>query len=161
MMLSESWLVIAQSLLSSVSPNLNTKNQTMKTHTIVALSKLGLSAKEIDALGKIERTLHRWAERKCGTDAGYIFCNEENGKPYWFNSKSPFNGQTDPRAISPIRDLEKGALKRLDEIMQRHPSLVFHHQTDPRGVALYIMAKSDLNGTDPSLGFTTHGIAVY
>jgi hypothetical protein len=43
-----------------------------------------------------------------------------------------------------VADREAGALRRLGAILSRYPGLLAHHQGDPRGCALHILAKSDL-----------------
>lgn len=58
-----------------------------------------------------------------------------------------------------VADREKGALKRLSKLMESHLDFVTYHQSDPRGCALYIVRKSDLNGSDVRFNYT-RGIAV-
>jgi len=111
-------------------------------------SNLGLSMDEADALRRIEMTLHRWAEMECGTDAGHIERDEKTGKPRFFNARSRYATANDPRAWRSIPDREKGALARLARILARHPRLVAYHQGDPRGCALYVLRKADVDGVD-------------
>lgn len=103
----------------------------MKPVTIYQLAHAGMTLGDILALGKIERSLHRWDELLCGTSAGHIERNETTGKPFLV---LPNIGQR-----YPVRDRQKVALRKLDEIMSRYPYLVSYHQTDPRGCALYVV----------------------
>jgi hypothetical protein len=115
------------------------------------LARLGFRASEIEALGRIERTLHRWDEAECGTERGCIERDEETGKTYWLNA------MTGDR--SPVADRETAAKKRLAKIMAEHKRLVAYHQSDCRGVALYILRKRDINGESVD-SIYTRGVAV-
>jgi hypothetical protein len=119
--------------------------------TAVALANLGLSASEIQTLHRIERTLHGWAERECGTGNGCIDRDEETNKPFWLNATTGNR--------FPIQDREAGALRRLAKVMEAHPDLVYYHQGDPRGCALYILRVADVDG-QPLNQIYTRGIAV-
>lgn len=97
--------------------------------------------------------LSRWAEQECGDGNDYcswsIERDEQTGKP--FRVVHPHTG---PSRRYPIRDMERGALKRVDAICKRL-GLHYYHQTDPRGAALYL-AREPL--TDSAY---TRGVAVY
>jgi len=121
-------------------------------HLMNALDSLGFAFDEAQALVKIERTLHRWSERECGDDHGCIERDEVTNKPIWRSS------HTD-RTWS-IPDREKGALKRLDAIMARHPKLSYYYQTDPRGCALYILRPGDVPEGSRAECCYSNGIAV-
>ena len=95
--------------------------------------------------------LQRWSERECGDDRGCISRDETSGKPYWESSES--------NRRYPVPDREKGALRRLAEVMAAHPDYVAYHQGDPRGCVLYLVAKSDLNGCQIDQVYT-RGLAV-
>lgn len=131
------------------------------------LARLGFTMEEADKLRRIEKTLHRWAEHECN---GNIQRDEATDKPFWHNS----TGRLVPL---PIADRERGALRRLEEILlavnQRlfnaaemagensFKSLWFYHQTDPRGATLYVGRKSDLRpGQDLSGCYSSAGVAV-
>ena len=88
----------------------------------------------------IERILHRWAEDECNGD---ITREEGTDKPFrhYGRGQGPFQTVAIP-------DREKSALARLTKIMGSHPDLTYHHQTDPRGCALYIMRRRDLGSRD-------------
>ena len=103
-------------------------------------SDLGLSMDEADALRRIEMTLHRWAEAECNGD---ITRDEATQVPYrqYGSGKGPF-------LTTRVADREKGALARLAKITARHPHLVAYHQGDPRGCALYILRREDVEGVD-------------
>lgn len=115
------------------------------------LMSLGLTYQEADKLRLIELTLQRWSERECGTDNGCIERDETTNKPYWLNSTTMRRW--------PIPDRETGALKRLAGIMANHPTLTYYHQTDPRGCALYILKRSDVQDAAIDSVYT-RGVAV-
>lgn len=96
----------------------------------------GLSIPDATDLVRAGRTLHRWAELECGTGNAYVSQHierdETTGKPRLVIS--PRVGKTYSR---PIPDREAGALKRIKAICARL-GLHYHHQTDPRGCALYV-----------------------
>lgn len=130
---------------------------TRKEALFAALSHLGISHDDAQALRRIEMTLSRWSERECGDANGYaIERDETTGVPY-----ETFNlGISGKRGRRRIADREAGALKRLKTIMDRYPELVPYHQTDPRGCALYIVKRSDLAGGLPIDSHYTRGVAV-
>jgi hypothetical protein len=105
------------------------------------------------AVRRIAMTLHRWSEMECGTDNGAIERNEETNKPYWLNSYS--------MTRTPIADREAGALKRLDKIMKRYPTLSAYVQGDPRGAPLYILRAGDVPAGEHVESYYNRGIAVY
>jgi hypothetical protein len=92
------------------------------------LANLGLSYDEIVDVRRIAGTLSRWDERECN---GEIERDETTGKCYRVSTFS-----CDRMGL--IRDLETGAIRRLDAILAQHPSLSYFHQGDPRECALYI-----------------------
>jgi hypothetical protein len=107
------------------------------------LNALGFDYAEASQLLRIERTLHRWHELECGTDAGSIERDEATDKPYFRRQWQGMGGVWHDRKY-PYPDKEKGALKRLAGIMANHPDLVSYQQGDPRGCALYILNKKDI-----------------
>jgi hypothetical protein len=121
------------------------------------MQPLGFSRDEVDAMRRIESTLHRWAEGECGDGNDYaswsIERDETTGKPY--RVMYPHQGKSYRNAIP---DREKGALLRLARIMKGHPDFTAYHQTDPRGCALYIVPNDKLTGAVESC--YTNGIAV-
>ena len=117
----------------------------------MALSALGFSVSESMQLQRIERALGRWYALECGDGndyASWAIERDENGegKPYlvtWPHKSSPNTGESYRR---PVRDREAGAKKRLARIMAGHGDLWAYVQTDPRGCALYVGRKTDVNG---------------
>lgn len=86
----------------------------------------GISLDDIEALRRIEMTLHRWCERECNGEV------ETEGAFAW-----QMRHESSQRAYR-IPNREAGALRRLSSIMARYPHLRAYHQTDPRGCALYV-----------------------
>lgn len=119
-----------------------------------SMSKLGFSYSEATALRRIELTLQRWSEAECN---GEIERDEVTEKP--FRRYGNYIQANDPRSIHFIADREAGALKRLSKIMANHPELWSYHQGDPRGCALYVGRKSDVNGHEIGSVYS-RGVAV-
>lgn len=124
------------------------------------LDQLGFSYSEANQLRRIEMTLHRWSEKECGDSNDYnsfaIERDEETGKP--FMVIHPHNGNKSRKY--PVPDAEKGALKRLAKIMERHPELWSYYQGDCRGCALYVGEKARLHPNTPLDCQYTNGFAV-
>ncbi len=74
--------------------------------------------------------LRKWYENECNH---YIF--EKDGKTYKEvqTNKSSYTYQ--------IKNMEKGAIKRIDAICKKYKNLNYFIQTDPRGTALYLSNK--------------------
>jgi len=122
-----------------------------------SMAKLGFTAQEADTLRLAQLTLHRWAERECN---GEVERDEETGKTYCY--RGSYVQANDPRRKRRVRDLETGALKRAHKIVSDRntrewvgyggkisemPGLLhLYHQTDPRGVALYLVTNEQLGG---------------
>ena len=98
-------------------------------------------------------TLHRWHELECGDEFGSIERDEKTGKPYMRSSRTG-------RRYS-VADRETGALKRLDAIMARYPTLSAYVQGDPRGAALYILRDGDVPEGKDVAAYYSRGLAVY
>ena len=118
------------------------------------LEALGLTYEEADTLRRCSRTLSRWGEMECG-DGNYwasraIERDEATGKPFLVTY--PREGKTRRRAIP---DREAGALRRIRAIVEPK-GLFFYHQTDPRGVAVYVSDEPLTAENYPS-----RGIAVF
>lgn len=116
------------------------------------LIQLGFSDTEAEQLRRISMRLHRWHELECGSDNGAIY-RDDNGKVYW---QSSWGGKPQP-----YRDLETGALRRLEAIMSRHPTLGHYVQGDPRGIALYILRPGDIPNGESVDSYYSRGIPVY
>lgn len=99
-------------------------------------SRLGITPQDADSLRRIEMTLHRWAEACCNGD---IQRDDDGGKPF-----RHYGRDGGPYLTVRTADRESGALRRLGVILSRYPGLLAYHQGDPRGCALYILAKSDI-----------------
>ena len=111
---------------------MNRKEQIRITEQENRLRELGFSGYEAEALRKISMTLHRWAERECNgevevDDSGKAWSVSQGYAPSWKVSRYP------------VPNREAGALRRLAKMMQDHPGWDYYHQTDPRGVALYLV----------------------
>lgn len=112
----------------------------------IRLDKLGISLSDQSALRRIETTLSRWSERKCGDENGNaIERDEATGIPYW-TCEHASGGS---RGRYKIADKERGALKRLKAIMARYPHLWYYNQRDPRGCALYVGTWADIPESRP------------
>lgn len=142
-----------------------------RVRTLDRLRDLGFTYDEAESLRRIEMTLQRWGELECGNSDNYkswhVERDEETGKPSM--RIIPHTG--DARGHSyPIPDREKGALKRGNAIVnarnkRKTPSqsrVVFYHQGDPRGCAVYIVPASELEAGNPDSihSLYTRGIAV-
>jgi len=125
----------------------------MKYDAVKALQTIGIDYYDARALRRISGTLRRWYELECGTAWGHIERNEQTGKPMFYYNDVP-KGKIIP-------DREKGALKRLGNIMAKYPDLKPYVQTDPLGAALYILRPNDVpEGKDES-AYYSRGIVVY
>ncbi len=122
------------------------------TMTENRLMALGISREDAEALRRISMTLRRWFELECGQENGGIVRDELTGKAMWHNS---YTGRQ-----TPIRDREKGAVKRLQAIMARYPHLTPYVQGDPRGCALYILTADQLAGGHGIDAIYNRGVAV-
>lgn len=127
------------------------------TDCIARLREAGISYEDAVALRRIAMTLRHWHELECGVDGGHIERDEETGKTFFV---SPGNTVIPPGKW-PIPDRERGALKRLKEIMARYPSLSSYVQGDPRGAALYILRPGDVPAGSRAESCYSNGIPVY
>lgn len=107
-----------------------------------SMGGLGFSQDETEILRRAQIVLRTWASRECGDDHGAIERDEKTGKPYYVNANS---GRRHPTP-----DREKGALRRVEAVMAKHPGLVAYHQTDPRGCSLYVLRRDQVEGHDIS-----------
>lgn len=99
-----------------------------------------LSSGTARTLRRAQMTLHRWAELECGTDAGHVEREGDDGtgRPYFvpdWRGRGP--GGVVRHAIP---DREAGALRRVAAACKAL-GLHYFHQTDPRGCALYVDAQ--------------------
>jgi hypothetical protein len=121
---------------------------------------LGFTYSETETLRRAEMTLHRWHELECGDGNDYgtswsIERDETTGKPYMVTHYR--DGKTSRRSYP---DKEKGALRRISEVLKRKDGLSFYQQGDPRGCALYILRPGDVPDGEDVNAFYSRGIAV-
>jgi hypothetical protein len=112
----------------------------------------GLAIAEINELRRAQMTLHRWGEGECNGD---IQRDENTGRPFHVHGYHAAQGGRWIETRYPIADREAGALRRIANICKAR-SLYFFHQTDPRGVSLYIAAEPLTQEN-----YSSRGIAVY
>lgn len=126
------------------------------------MTNLGFSHAETDALLKAERALTRWAELECGiSDANRsvsIYRDEETGKPFYRIEYRA--GNEWKTSIQPKRDTEKAALESVARIMENKPGFRAYHQTDPRGVSLYIIRPGDIEAGEDIRRLYNRGLAM-
>ena len=140
--------------------------QTAQENTLI---DLGFTRDEAEALRRISIRLHSWYERECGNGNGAIERDETTDKPYWYN---PNTGTR-----YPIRDMERGAERRLKAIIAARNDRAIgaaladerdgqytvsaYLQTDPRGAALYILRPGDVPDGADVQGYYNRGICIY
>ena len=125
------------------------------------LAEHGVTDSEVDALLRCQGALNRWACAECGDGSNWAIerdGDDGDGRPFRVWVGPDGHGMT--RATRhPIRDLERGALRRAEKIAAAH-GLTVYHQGDPRGCSLYLLRPGDVpEGQRPS-GYYTRGIAV-
>ena len=139
------------------------QRQTAQENTLI---DLGFTREEAEQLRRISIRLHTWYEQECGDGNGAIERDEESDKPYWLNA-------TTGRRY-PIRDMERGAKRRLQAIMEARNRraedktgiiygdyLRVYLQTDPRGAALYLIRPGDVPDGAAVQSYYTRGICIY
>jgi hypothetical protein len=130
---------------------------TGKTDVILNLCRIGIERNDAEALRRISMTLHNWHEMECGDAYGRALERDETSdKPF-----VTYDGGNGRRRRYAIPDREKGALKRLAEIMARYPTLSSYVQGDPRGASLYILRPGDVPQGKTADAYYSCGIAVY
>ena len=97
------------------------------------------STSEARTLRRAAMTLHRWHELECGTDAGHIERDGDNGdgRPYFVPCGRWYGGRYIEPKRRPIPDRERGALARI-AAKCAEMGLQYYIQGDPRGCALYV-----------------------
>jgi hypothetical protein len=123
----------------------------IKYDAVATLQKLGITYDDAVALRRVSMTLHRWHEHECN---GAIQRDEESGVAFWYSTNSG-------KKLSKAPDREKGALKRLAEIIARYPGLSSYVQGDPRGAALYVLRPGDVPDGCDAGAYYSRGIVVY
>lgn len=134
----------------------------MNKHAVESIARLtqaGITMHDALALQRISMMLCRWFELECGDDNAHtswaIERDETTDKP--FMARYPHNGKAYRK---PIADCENVARKRLAKIMTKYSELTAYVQTDPRGCALYILRRSDVDGAEACQVYNSRGIAV-
>jgi hypothetical protein len=145
--------------------------QKQKFELFARLQALGFTYEESAQLRRIEMTLHRWGEQECGDSNSIcsfgIERDETTGKPFKVVS---YHHESKTRRY-PIADREKGALKRLQAVLDARNLrettdneagnfIIPHHQTDPRGCALYLLTRADIPAGSSLDSVYTRGLAV-
>lgn len=122
-------------------------NRKTINHVEDVANRLNITSADAWALRKAAITLHRWHEQECGDSNNYgswCIIRDPAGKP-WREVSSHVGGKN---RLYPIRDMETGALRRIDRICKLN-GLHFYVQTDPRGGTLYLsrepITESDYN----------------
>jgi len=118
-----------------------------------AINRYGISQQDYKALALEEHRLHRWSERECNGD---VQRDDETGKPYTVY----MIGRGQDTARFPVPDLEKGSLKRCEEIAASY-GLKFYRQGDPRGCQVHIYREEDLQGSEIRQVYPTQAHAVF
>ena len=125
------------------------------------LEKYGIiNGSDVRQLKSIERALHNWREKLCGTEAGHVEQDERTGKWWFVSSRQIVRAGLTYSVKWEVRDMETGARKRLAALMAKYPTLVAYHQPDPRGCALYVLRKSDIAPDERIDSIYYRGIAV-
>jgi hypothetical protein len=113
------------------------RNDTYALMQRFAARGIALSFEHANTLRRAELTLQHWGEQECGDSNDYnswtIERDEVTGIPY--RCVYPHDSNKVRRYRVP--DRERGALRRIKAICEFY-GLHFHHQTDPRGCALYV-----------------------
>ena len=141
-----------------------------KNDPIETLQQIGISYADATELRRISMTLHRWHELECGDGNDYaswtiargrkvngVFEYDDNGTPF---EERHVHSENKARYTA-IPDRERGALKRLADIMVRYPTLSSYVQGDPRGASLYILRPGDVPEGSSVDSCYSRGIAVY
>lgn len=140
-----------------------------KYEVIARLGKLGIDPDTAQKLRRISMTLRNWFELECGTGDERVTRSierEDNGegRPFLrvqFLGRSLGHDGIWQDTWTPIRDLEAGAMKRLDKIMTGLRGLRYYVQGDCRGCSLYILRRKDLKDGEDINAVYTRGVAVY
>jgi hypothetical protein len=118
--------------------SMSRKEKIRITRQMDGCAALGLSRHEHDALRRASMRLQRWGEMECNHDVQRDEVTNKVTVRYCRND----GNISKPRAI---RDMETPAIKRCEAIAKAH-GLAFYHQSDPRGVQVYIGKTEDLRG---------------
>jgi len=108
--------------------------------TTTATKTAPFTAAEWASLKRLAKIIHKWNEDECNGAIKWHGDNEETPKRYFQDRYGCFTipGPT-------IQDKEKQSVESARKIAARH-GLSIYHQTDPRGVALYVYNAADSKG---------------
>lgn len=114
------------------------------------------STSEARTLRRAALTLHRWHELECGTDAGHIERDGDNGdgRPYFVPCGRWYGGRYVEPKRRPILDRERDAIARIAATCAAM-GLNYYVQGDPRGCSLYVSPEPLTPST------YSRGVAVY
>lgn len=119
-----------------------------------------LTYEQANTLRRAPVTLHGWCELECGNNNDYaswsiVRGHKIKGEFTYDDDGTPFierhNHNENKARYSPVRDREKGALKRIKAVCNL-AGLHFYYQTDPRGCALYVSREPLTDQNYSSLG---------
>lgn len=117
------------------------------------IQRLGFTVDETAKLRRIAGTLSRWDEAECNGDIE----RDDDGRPY----RVIVNHRGNRKRFS-CRDLERGAILRLRDILRHHPEFAFYRQCDPRGASLYVVRADQIpTGIDLDCIYSGIGTAIY
>lgn len=108
--------------------------------TATATKTAPFTAAEWASLLRLAKTIHKWNEDECNGAIQWEGDNEEIPRRYYLDNYGTY---TRPGPI--IVDKEKPSLESARKIASKH-GLSIYHQTDPRGVALYVYNAADSEG---------------
>lgn len=133
---------------------MKTESKTLRTLRLAqSLECFKLLPDDIAKLLRIEKKLRRWHELQCGADAGHVEEVGEEGSGNW-----EFVNRHGHR--SPIRNATEQARKTLNAFKTVDPDLLFYVQTDPRGCALYLLKKSQVESGEDVNAVYSRGVAI-
>ena len=98
------------------------------------------NATEWETLKRLAKAIHQWNEDESNGAIQWEGENEETPRRYYLDDYGTY---TKPGPV--IVDKESRALESACEIASKH-GLSIYHQTDPRGIALYVYNAADSKG---------------
>jgi hypothetical protein len=108
--------------------------------TTTATKTAPFSAAEWGSLKRLASTVHRWNEDESNGAIQWEGDNEETPRRYYLDDYGTY---TKPGPV--IVDKESKALESARKIASKH-GLSIYHQTDPRGIALYVYNAAEAKG---------------
>jgi len=108
--------------------------------TTTATKTAPFSAAEWASLKRLAKIIHKWNEDECNGAIQWHGDNEETPKRYFQDRCGCFTipGPT-------IQNKERQSIESAREIASKH-GLSIYHQTDPRGIALYVYNAAEAKG---------------